>query len=96
MAAPKKKNSNLKFKTVESSGDIFDNTTEETVIINVSKARLIYYKHIKRQGNGGLTLTFLGLFLSCVVTLFTSTFKDVFGIQNSFFSKQVRCVDKIS
>ena len=85
MATPKKRHSNLKSKTVESSGDIFDNTTEETVIINVSKARLIYNKHIKRQGNGGLCLTFLGLFLSCFVTLFTSTFKDIFGVQNSSY-----------
>lgn len=61
---------------------VYDNTKEFAVTINESKARLIYNKFFK-SASGGTVLSFLGTFLSCLTTLFTATFNDVFGIAGS-------------
>lgn len=79
--AQKKKNE----ITITLSNDpiIYDNTSEDRIIINESKARLIYAKHIKRSPYRNLCGTFLGLFLSCLISVLTADFKDIFGIKNS-------------
>ncbi len=58
--------------------EVFDNTSEFAVKITESKARLIYNKFF-RATSGGTVLSFLGTFLSCLTTLITATFNDVFG-----------------
>lgn len=62
--------------------EVFDNTSEFAIKINESKARLIYNKYFKVT-NGSTVLSLLGAFISCLTTLFTATFKDVFGIVGS-------------
>lgn len=58
--------------------EVFDNTSEFAVKITESKAKLIYNKFFKAT-SGGTVLSFLGTFLSCLTTLLTATFNDVFG-----------------
>ena len=62
--------------------EVFDNTSEFAVKINESKARLIYNRYFKAT-SGGTVLSFLGSFLSCLTTLLTATFNDIFGIAGS-------------
>lgn len=62
--------------------EVFDNTKEFAVTINESKARLIYVKYF-RAASGGTVLSFLGTFLSCLTTLLTATFNDIFDIDGS-------------
>ena len=62
--------------------EVFDNTSEFAVKITESKARLIYNKFFKAT-SGGTVLSFLGTFLSCLTTLITATFNDVFGAGSS-------------
>ena len=62
--------------------EVFDNTAEFAVKITESKARLIYNKFFKAT-SGGTVLSFLGTFLSCLTTLITATFNDVFGVGSS-------------
>ena len=62
--------------------EVFDNTSEFAVKITESKARLIYNKFFKAT-SGGTVLSFLGTFLSCLTTLITATFNDVFGVGSS-------------
>lgn len=64
--------------------EVFDNTFESAVKINESKARLIYNKYFK-IASGGTVLSFLGVFLSCLTTLITATFNDVFNIDGSAY-----------
>ena len=62
--------------------EVFDNTSEFAVKINESKARLIYNKYFKAT-SGGTVLSFMGTFLSCLTTLLTATFHDIWGIEGS-------------
>lgn len=62
--------------------EVFDNTKEFAVTINESKARLIYVKYF-RAASGGTVLSFFGTFLSCLTTLLTATFNDIFDIDGS-------------
>ncbi|MBR3955796.1 MAG: hypothetical protein IKJ63_10020 [Clostridia bacterium] len=62
--------------------EVFDNTSEFAVKINESKARLIYNKYFKAT-SGGTVLSFFGTFLSCLTTLLTATFNDIWGIAGS-------------
>ena len=62
--------------------EVFDNTSEFAVKITESKARLIYNKFFKAT-SGGTVLSFLGTFISCLTTLLTATFNDVFGAGSS-------------
>lgn len=62
--------------------EVFDNTSEFAVKINESKARLIYNRYFKAT-SGGTVLSFLGTFLSCLTTLLTATFNDIWGIVGS-------------
>ena len=72
----------LKTKIETRNLEIFDNTNEVAVTINESKARLIYNKYIKSTG-GETVLSFFGNFLSCLITLLTATFNDIFEIEGS-------------
>ena len=82
--AENKRKKKLETLTTESTENIvIDNTAENVIKITESKARLIYDKHIKRGKYGELSLTFFGLFLTCLITLLTTNFKNVFGIKNS-------------
>jgi len=74
--------STLKTNTETQALEVFDNTSEFAVKINESKARLIYNKYFK-VASGGTVLSFLGSFLSCLTTLITATFNDIFGIDGS-------------
>lgn len=62
--------------------EVFDNTFEFAVKINESKARLIYNRYFKAT-SGGTVLSYLGTFLSCLTTLLTATFNDIWGITGS-------------
>lgn len=62
--------------------EVFDNTSEFAVKINESKARLIYNKYFKST-SGGTVLSLLGAFLSCLTTVLTATFNDIFEIDGS-------------
>ena len=62
--------------------EVFDNTSEFAVKINESKARLIYNKYFKST-SGGTVLSLLGAFLSCLTTVLTATFNDIFEINGS-------------
>ena len=62
--------------------EVFDNTSEFAVKINESKARLIYNKYFKAT-SGGTVLSFFGTFLSCLTTILTATFNDIWGIAGS-------------
>ena len=62
--------------------EVFDNTSEFAVKINESKARLVYSKYFKAT-SGGTVLSFLGTFLTCLTTLLTATFNDIFGIEGT-------------
>ena len=59
--------------------EVYDNTSEFAVKINESKARLLYNKYFKAT-SGGTVLSFLGTFVSCLTTLLTATFNDIWGI----------------
>ena len=79
---PPKKNSGLT-TSLENTENVFDNTSEDRILINESKARLIYKNHIKNNTFGGLCGTFFGLFLTCLIAVLTSTFHDIFYIEGS-------------
>ena len=59
--------------------EVFDNTSEFAIKINESKARLIYSKYSKATSSGTV-FSFFGTFLSCLTTLLTATFNDIWGI----------------
>ena len=46
------------------------------------KQGLFINKYFK-SASGGTVLSFLGTFLSCLTTLFTATFNDIWGIEGS-------------
>ena len=71
-------NTNVETRELE----VFDNTSEFAIKINASKARLIYNKYFKTV-SGGTVLSFLGVFLSCLTTLFTASFNNIDGIEGS-------------
>lgn len=77
-----KSTSSLKTRTQKTELPVFDNTKEFAITINESKARLIYNKYFKST-SGGTVLSFFGTFLSCLTTLLTATFNDVFEIDGS-------------
>lgn len=64
-------------------GKVHDNTSEEYIAINESKARLIYKDFIQKGNYSTLFFTFLSLFLTCLIACFTANFKDVLGIENA-------------
>mgnify|MGYP006974407868 CR=1 FL=1 len=74
--------SSLKTNVETRDLEVFDNTSEFAVKINESKARLIYNRYFKAT-SGGVVLSFLGTFLSCLTTLLTATFNDIWGIAGS-------------
>ena len=75
-------NTSLKTRTQKIELQVFDNTKEFAVTINESKARLIYNKYFK-SASGGTVLSFFGTFLSCLTTLLTATFNDIWDINGS-------------
>ena len=83
MPAKDKNTSKLEIIPNIESHKIYNNTTENEIRINESKARLIYNKHINKTYNTGLIWTFLGLFITCLIAVLTSDFKDIIGIENS-------------
>lgn len=74
--------STLKTNVETRNLEVFDNTSEFAVKINESKARLIYNKYFKAT-SGGTVLSFFGTFLTCLTTLLTATFNDIWGIEGS-------------
>lgn len=76
------KTSGLKTNVEQQIIEVYDNTNEVAVKINESKARLLYKKYFKAT-SGGTVLSFLGTFLTCLTTLLTATFNDIFNITGS-------------
>ena len=83
MANSKRKNSSLKINLKTTKHFVFDNTSENVIQINESKARLLYQNHIKNTPNLNLFFTYLGLFASFLISILTTTFNDIFNIQGS-------------
>lgn len=67
---------------VNSKLSVCDNITDTAIRITESKARLVYRDHLNGT-NGERVVSVLGLFLTFLVTLLTSDFKDIFEIENS-------------
>lgn len=76
------KSSNINTKNETQVLEVFDNTSEFAMKINESKARLIYHKYFKAT-NGGTVLSFFGAFITCLTTILTASFNDIFGILGS-------------
>lgn len=72
----------LKTRVQKTELEVFDNTKEFAVTINESKARLIFKRYFK-SASSGTVLSFLGTFISCLTTLLTANFNDIFGIEGS-------------
>ena len=80
-----KKNNKVSIDLPITEDNLYNNSKENYILINESKAKLIYEKHVKNSLHGSLSLTFLGLFISLLITFFTCEFKDIFGISNSSY-----------
>lgn len=63
---------------------VCDNLSETAIQVTESKARLAYQNHVKGC-TGERVLTFFGLCVTFFITVLTSTFNDVFGIENSSY-----------
>ena len=59
------------------------NLSENGVMISDSKSRLIYRDFIKNDRYFGFFTTSLSIFLSFLIAIFTSNFKDFFKIENT-------------
>lgn len=83
MAAKEKKKANLQIIVSNETTTLYENTTEDIIHINESKARLIYQKHLRKNNQPEYFWTCLALFVTCLVAVLTAEFKDVLGIQGS-------------
>lgn len=65
--------------TIKGHGNpiIYDNTTEDIIMVNVSKVRLIYKDHMQHNADIGIVLAWFGLALSCLIAVLTSDFEKV-------------------
>ena len=79
----KQKKNNLSTRVVSRTEYVYNNTLEDIIQINDSKARLIYRDYIEKRSGKGLFFTYLGLFLTCFLAALTSSFNDFLGIPNS-------------
>lgn len=59
-----------------------DNITDTAIRITESKARLVYRDHLI-HASGERVISAFSLFLTFLLTLLTSDFKDILGIENS-------------
>ena len=83
MAKSNVKNNGLDTQgVIKSQMLVCDNLTDNAIRITESKARLIYRDYFT-YSSGERALSFFGLFISFLVTLLTSEFKDIFGMENS-------------
>ena len=83
MAAKDKKDNNLQIIVANETITLYENTTEDIIHINESKARLIYQKHLRKGHQLEYFWTCLALFITGLIAVLTADFKDIFGIQGS-------------
>lgn len=83
MAKTNVKNNRLDTQgVIKSEMSVYDNLTETAIRITESKARLIYKNYFNRC-SGERVVSLFGLFITFLVTLLTSDFKDILEIEGS-------------
>ena len=70
-----KKNNVAKTLNFSKTQVVYDNTTEDIIMINESKARLIYKEHMHNNVDIGNILALIGMAITCLLAFLSSDFE---------------------